>query len=311
MKRVAQFIACAVVLVAAEAAAQGGLQSSDLLKLRSVSAVQVSPDAARVAYVVDNNDGSGRPYGQIWVMTLADGKSVRFGADKEPSGSPVWSPDSQSIAYRGRVGDKTGLIVARPDGGGARFIAEMSGTNAPLPGSGRTIAWSPDSRRIAFVSSVPGPETAAATGDPMVITRYLYKPDAAEGMTRFNDNRRLHLYVADLSSGEVGPLTEGIHYEHSIDWSTAGDLIFPLESRRRRRPVLQLRHVRDENGRPVGPAAECDREQRIPSTLVARRFIDRVRGDAARADRSRDDDGGHPRVGDECRRHEPPRGGHD
>ena len=226
MKRVAQFIACAVVLVAADAAAQGGLQSSDLLKLRSVSAVQVSPDAARVAYVVDNNDGSGRPYGQIWVMTLADGKSVRFGADKEPSGSPVWSPDSQSIAYRGRVGDKTGLIVARPDGGGARFIAEMSGTNAPLPGSGRTIAWSPDSRRIAFVSSVPGPETAAATGDPMVITRYLYKPDAAEGMTRFNDNRRLHLYVADLSSGEVGPLTEGIHYEHSIDWSAAGDLIF-------------------------------------------------------------------------------------
>jgi dipeptidyl aminopeptidase/acylaminoacyl peptidase len=226
MKSTTRFIVCATVLVASDAAAQGGLQSSDLLKLRSVSGVQVSPDAARVAYVVDNNDGAGRPYGQLWVATLADGKSVRFGADKEPSGSPVWSPDSQSIAYRGRVGDKTGLIVARPDGAGARFIAEMSGTNAPLPGSGRTVAWSPDSRRIAFVSSLPGPETAAATGDPIVITRYLYKPDAAEGMTRFNDNRRLHLFVADLSSGRVEQLTEGHHYEHSIDWSARGDLIF-------------------------------------------------------------------------------------
>jgi Tol biopolymer transport system component len=89
-------------------------------------------------------------------MTLADGKSVRFGKDQEPTGNPEWSPDSQSIAYRGTIGGKTGLVVARPDGAGARFVAEMSGTNAPLPGSGRTVAWSPDGKRIAFVSSVPG-----------------------------------------------------------------------------------------------------------------------------------------------------------
>ena len=179
-----------------------------------------------MAYVVDNNDGAGRPYGQLWVMTLADGKSARVGAGKEPSGNPVWSPDSQSIAYQGGVGDKRGLIVARPDGAGARFIAEMSGTNAPLPGSGRTVAWSPDSKRIAFVSSVPGPETADANADPIVITRYLYKPDAAEGMTRFNDNRRLHLFVADVASGRVEQLTQGNHYEHSIDWSAGGELLY-------------------------------------------------------------------------------------
>src|SRR6476620_11350077 len=59
--------------------AQPGLQSADLLKLRSVTSVRVSPDATRVAYVVDNNDGAGRPYGQLWVMTIADGKTVRFG----------------------------------------------------------------------------------------------------------------------------------------------------------------------------------------------------------------------------------------
>src|SRR5712692_5875808 len=96
-------IACAVSLVARDAAGQAGLQSSDLLKLRSVSAVQVSPDAMRVAYVVDNNDGAGRPYGQLWVMTLADGKSVRFGGDWESSGGPEWSPDGQAIAYHARM----------------------------------------------------------------------------------------------------------------------------------------------------------------------------------------------------------------
>src|SRR5262245_10628969 len=119
------FVTFAIVLsIAAPASAQGRLQSSDLLKLRSVAAVQLSPDGRRVAYVVENNDGSGRPYGQLWVMTIADGKSVRFGGERDSSGDPVWSHDGQAIAYRGSAGAKSGLVVARPDGTGARVLAE-------------------------------------------------------------------------------------------------------------------------------------------------------------------------------------------
>jgi dipeptidyl aminopeptidase/acylaminoacyl peptidase len=206
---------------------QTRLQSSDLLKLRSVTAVELSPDAARIAYVVDNNDGPGRPYGQVWVMTFPDGKSVRFGADKDSSDDPHWSPDGQWIAYRGRVGEKSGLVIAKPDGSNAKLLAEVAGTNAPLPGSSTSPTWSPDGKRIAFVSATPGPETAAANGDPMVITRYLYKPDAAEGMTHFNDNRRLHLFVVDVASSRVEQLTDGNGYEHSVAWSPDGrELLF-------------------------------------------------------------------------------------
>jgi dipeptidyl aminopeptidase/acylaminoacyl peptidase len=225
-------VVLAVLALSSSAApAQDRLQSSDLLKLRSVFDVEVSPDAARVAYTIENNDGAGRPYGQLWVMTLADGKTTRFGGDKESSGNPEWSPDSQWIAYRGRVDDNAGLAIAHPVGSGARFLADMSGTNSPLPATGKTVAWSPDGRRIAFVSSVPGPETADATGDPIVITRYLYKPDAAEGLTRFNDNRRLHIFVVDVASGRIEQLTDGTHYEHSIAWSPNGEEIAFISNR--------------------------------------------------------------------------------
>src|SRR5262245_21864521 len=107
------------------AAAQDRLQSSELLKLRSVAGVRVCPDGMRVAYTDENNDGAGRPWAQLLVMTVADGKPVRFGGEKDGSGTPVWSPDGQCLAYRGRVGDKTGLAIARPDGTSAKFLAEM------------------------------------------------------------------------------------------------------------------------------------------------------------------------------------------
>jgi dipeptidyl aminopeptidase/acylaminoacyl peptidase len=208
-----------------------GLRSSDLLKLRSVNDVQFSPDGSRLAYSVENNDGPGRPYSQVWIMSLSDGKSLRIGAEKEASSAPVWSPDGSWIAFRGRETDKSGLMITRPDGSGRRFLSVMRGTNSPLPSTGNSIAWSPDGKRIAFINSVPGPETELATGDPIVITRYLYKPDDSEGLSHFNDNRRLHIFLVDLASSQVQQLTDGIHYEHSIDWSPNGEEIAFVSNR--------------------------------------------------------------------------------
>jgi dipeptidyl aminopeptidase/acylaminoacyl peptidase len=208
-----------------------GLQSSDLLKLRSIGDVQWSPDNSRIAYTVSNNDGPRRPYSQLWIMTVADGKSVRLAVGQETSSGPEWSPDGQWIAYHGRAGGREGLIIARPDGSGMKFLAATETTNSPLPTTGKTLAWSPDSKRIAYVSAVPGPETSEATGDPIVIRRYLYKPDAAEGLSHFNDNRRLHIFEVELGSGKIRQLTNGNHYEHSIDWSPNGEEIAFVSNR--------------------------------------------------------------------------------
>jgi dipeptidyl aminopeptidase/acylaminoacyl peptidase len=209
----------------AAAANPQGFVSSDLSRLRSVGGVAASPDGKRVVYTVVMRDRPGRPYGQLWIMDLSTQKSVRVGGDKDGGGSGVWSPDSKWIAFSGHQGDKGGLFVVRPDGSEVTFVAEVHGTNSPLPGVGNDISWSPDSKQIAFVSSTPDPRAAEASGDPMVITRYLYKPDAGEGMTRFNDNQRLHIFVVDVATKQVRQLTQGDFDEHSVDWSPDGKKI--------------------------------------------------------------------------------------
>ena len=207
------------------------LQSSDLYHLKSSGDVQLSADGTRLAYSIISNDRPGRPYSQVWLMNLATGQAQRLGTDRESASNPRWSPDGRSIAYFGREEAGAGVIVANSDGSNAAFIAEAGGTNHPLPTSGERLAWSPDGRQLAFIAAAPGPETEDANGDPMVITRYLYKPTAAEGLTRFNDNRRLHIFVADVSSRKVRRLTSGDFYEHSIDWSPNGDELLFISNR--------------------------------------------------------------------------------
>jgi dipeptidyl aminopeptidase/acylaminoacyl peptidase len=228
--RLCFFCALGLFLSAPFSAGQG-LSSSDLSRLRSVGSVELSPDGHRIAYSVTMRDRPGRPWGQLWIMDLDTKKSVRVGGERDSGGGPMWSADGKWLAFQGHQGEKSGLFVARPDASEVTFLASLEGTNSPLPGTGKDYTWSPDGKQIAFISSTPDAEAVEASGDPMVITRYLYKPDAGEGMTRFNDNLRLHISVVDVSTKQVHQLTQGNTDEHSIDWSPDGKEILFVSNR--------------------------------------------------------------------------------
>lgn len=210
---------------AAAALYSQGFTTADLYRLRAVNEVSLALDGSHVAYTVVNYDRPGRPYPQVWIMDLATRKITRVGGAAEVSSAPQWSPDGHWLAYFSSADGEQALWVTQADASGAVRLGRALGSNSPLPGQGALITWSPDSRQVAYLGATPGSHTAESAGDPMVITRYLYRPTMTEGFTRFTDNRHLHIFVADLASQKVRQLTHSDTDEHSIDWSPDGQEI--------------------------------------------------------------------------------------
>jgi dipeptidyl aminopeptidase/acylaminoacyl peptidase len=224
--RTTKYLACWFVQAASLCAAATLFESKDQFRLQEVAEAQISPDGSRIAYSIRKHDDPARSYTQMWMADVTSGQSRRLGSDRDRGSGPRWSPDGRWLAFVGSAGGENGLVVMKADGSSARVIAPVEGTNHPLPSSGERLAWSPDGNQIAFVSAQPGPEAGEAQGDPMIIRRYLYKPTASTGTTRFDDNRRLHLFIADVAGRQVRQLTKGDYYEHSIDWSPRGEILF-------------------------------------------------------------------------------------
>ena len=202
-------------------------------------------------------------------------------------------------------------MVSEADGSGARLIAPVEDTNHPLPSAGERWRGRPTAGASRSSRRRPGPEHADANGDPMVITRYLYKPTASEGLTRFNDNRRLHIFVVDVAhAARCAQLTDGRPLR-ALDRLVAGGRRDRCSSSNREADPDQIFNY-DIFAVSVGDGAirRLTATRAAPSTSrsgrpTARRIA--YLGTKREPHVVGDDDGGHARVGDERRRHEPAR----
>ena len=217
MRKMIRLLLLSVLAASTASAQRTGMVPEDLHALRSVGDVALRGDGKAILYTETDPSGPYRATSNLMLYDRDSKRSRVFRQSGEGGVHARWSPDGSKVALLGVEGDRFGLIVTDASGGSERFLAPVSGTNHPLPSSGERLAWSPDSSSIAYMSSEPGPESADATGDPVVIRRYLYKPTAATGDTRFNDNRRTHIFFVSASGGSVRQLTEGHLYLFTAD----------------------------------------------------------------------------------------------
>ena len=231
--------------VSSVAQTRRAMAPDDILRLANVSDAQISPDSQWVVYTVSgvNED---RNVSTLWLARVGGGDSFTITPAPLPERRPVpyvewpeirsaprpllpagwsgsnprWSPDATAIAFLGRHEEQEGLWVLKLDKldkPEPKFIAPVHSTNFFIPYAGDSFAWSPDGRRIAYISARAG---EAQSNDPRVIDRIQYK-----SRTSFSDNRRTHVWVVEVERPMPQQLTTGPFYDHAVAFSPRGDEI--------------------------------------------------------------------------------------
>src|SRR5579862_3606231 len=172
------------------------LLPEDWYHFQAVSDLQISADGQSVAYLVTSYDrSSDESRAALWLVGWDGGAGRRLSGAENVS-EPRFLPDNRRLSYLGSPspGAPSQLWVVDPRDGKPRQLTHVKGELV-------SYEWSPDGRRAVLVMRG---ESDSDRPRPLVIDALQFKADREGYLTA---QWRSHLYLLEVSSGNVQPLT--------------------------------------------------------------------------------------------------------
>ncbi len=190
--------------------------TAEALRVARVSSPKLSPDGARVAYLVAENqmekdkDQPWKSVTQLWVVPSAGPATAarQFTRGEKSVSNPAWSPDSKLLAFTMDAGDekdaKPQVWFLYADGGEAWQVTKhKSGV--------RTFQFSPDGKTLLLVATAPPNEDEEK--------RKKQKDDA---VVVDHDYKMAQLWTWDIAGGQEKQITKGDFTVSDPRWSPDG-----------------------------------------------------------------------------------------
>jgi dipeptidyl aminopeptidase/acylaminoacyl peptidase len=184
----------------------------DLMKMRAIIDVRISPDGERVAYVVSTPSLPKNEHeAALFVVPAAGGAANRIGDTVRIFNAPVprpqlrWSPDGSTLSVLG-FSEGRPQVFGIPVAGGAprRLTAALEGVSA--------YEWSPDGMSLGYL-----------TRDPMPADEERQRQDKSFVIRADAPDRPSRLTVQTLDPAHVPvTLSPPMHYVDGLSWSPDG-----------------------------------------------------------------------------------------
>jgi dipeptidyl aminopeptidase/acylaminoacyl peptidase len=152
-KTILYFLVLHIVMFSAAQNGKEPVKVTDMLKIRSVTGVNLSKDGSKAVFTVTSIEPDGdsklehKYVNQVWMVNTDGVSAPRQLTSKENSSQAVFSPDGRQIAFVRAVDSKPQIFLLALDGGEAIQLTKYKyGASNPR--------WSPDGKQLLFSASV-------------------------------------------------------------------------------------------------------------------------------------------------------------